>query len=39
MSKPIIFVVDDDEQELPLLLRGLNRGYIVIGSIFDPGEE
>jgi len=39
MSKPIIFVVDDDEQELRLLPRGLKREYIVIVSIFDSGEE
>jgi hypothetical protein len=39
MSKPIIFVVDDDEQELRLLERGLKRDYIVIVSIFDPDEE
>jgi hypothetical protein len=39
MSKPVLFVVDDDEQELRLLERDLKREYIVIVSIFDPGEE
>ena len=39
MSKPIIIVVDDDELELRLLERDLRREYIVIVSIFDPGEE
>jgi hypothetical protein len=39
MSKPIIIVADDDVQELRLLERDLKREYIVIVSIFDPGEE
>jgi hypothetical protein len=39
MSRPIILVVDDDEQELRLPERGLKREYIVIVSIFIPGEE
>jgi hypothetical protein len=39
MSKTIIIVVDDDEQELRLLERDLKREYIVIVSIFIHGEE
>jgi hypothetical protein len=39
MSKPIIIVADDDVQELRILERDLKREYIVIDSIFDPGEE